>query len=409
MSITVDDIITNFNTYISDETTNRISDDERLQYITEATTWLQKELGNDHMNATYDFEYFDRIHRYKITSNVPDLFDVSDLTTRDLDEHKEPFDRKPATELRLEIGLDDTDNAYAVERKNDDWFLLVNYHPDDSAKQLASFDSTTADGGTWELDSSGSDATNLTQDDVEYKQGGSCLNFDIDVSQSANDRATIKNTALSTKNLSDYEDLGSLFLWIYLPDTTNINSVSLYWGSDSFNYWNESVTTDYAGESFADGWNRLQFEWSQASQAGSPDVTAIDFIQININYAGGQADDTDLRVDDLFIANPNKLTFHYLSWYVGQDNGGSDLTAFSATTDVPFFSDKNDNYRYPVAHKAAGLAMKGKLRLSQEGAQEEAEAQNSLEQYRPYTSTSRRPESHSFKPHGINFARRRGR
>lgn len=410
MSVTIANIITNLDTYLGDTSTDRISTAERYQAITEATVWLQEELGNEHMMATYTLEYLDGVHYYKVTSALADLLVGGDLRRGESD-HLQSFARKSPREIAEDIGQGYTDPSWAVERRDGDAYLVVNYAPKYQAQLLAGFDSTT-DGGTWTAYSNG-DAENLTADSGEFTQGSGSLNFDIDVSNSVNNFSTVYATDAPEWDLSVYEDTSSFVFDIYIPDVTYTTSVLFSWGSDAVspatkaNYWSYTATTDINGNAFTAGWNKVKIDWADASVTGSPDVTSIVYFEFRVNYGASQPDDTDYRLDNLFIVKPERLTFHYVSWNVGRTSGGTDISAFTATTDIPFFSGQYDQYKYAVAHKAASILFYSPLRLLQQGVIELGEAEKALARYRKRFESSVTRESKSFKPAGINLRRRR--
>lgn len=209
MAVTAASLVTNFDTYIGDTSTDRISAAERLQYLTEATVWLQEELGNDHMVKTYSLSYYDNVHSYKITSAVASLLEGADLR-RGEDDQRISMTHKSSRELAEEIGQQFTESSWAIERRDANWYLIVNHQSKYPAIKFATLDSTTADGGTWAADTATSDATNVTADTNEFKQGSASLNFDITVAQSVNNRATLSNATLNSKDLSTFENLGAL-------------------------------------------------------------------------------------------------------------------------------------------------------------------------------------------------------
>lgn len=409
MSVTVSSIITNFDTYIGDTSNDRISAAERLQLITEATVWLQEELGNDHLVKTYSLSYYDNVHTYKITSAVASFLEGADLRAGEEDQQYS-FTHKSSRELAEEIGQESSESSWAVERRDANWYLIVNHQSKYQPSVIASFDTATADGGTtgWQADTTNSDATNVTADSVEYKQGGGCINFDVDVSQSGNNRATIYNDELTSQDLSDFEDLGAFVFWIYIPDVTYFSSVTLYWGNSSTSYWSATASSDVNGAAWANGWNRVAILWNAATATSSPSASAIDYVRIDFNYTGSQTDDTDFRIDDLTLVRAETLTFYYTSWYVGTDTtGATNRTAFTATADIPFFSGQYDQYKYAVAHKAASIAFYGPLRNKDEAATHEVEAIRALNRQKKLVPTSVTKEIKSFKVRGINFARGR--
>lgn len=403
MSVTVANLITNFNTAIGDTSNDRITQAERFQFLSESVAWLQEQLGNDHLNNSAPISYFDTVYTYKITATVPSVLDVCDLTRKEGD-HNQSFARKSPRELKEEIGQSATESSFALDRVNSDWYLLINHTSKYPARMVSSHDSLTLDGGTWAVDAVNSDANNLTIDTNEYTEGGGSFNFDVTVAQSGNNRATVQNTGLNTIDLADYQDLASFIVDVYIPNVTNFSSVTLYWGQSASACWSVTATTDINGNAFVNGWNTLRFNWQTATLTGTP-TTNITFVRYDFNYTVSQTNDTDFRIDDLRVVRPEPLTFVYTDWAVGRNNSGAKIYAFGATTDVPYFSDKYDHYRYAVERKAASLAFRS-LRLYNESEREEVEAISQVARIRKIVPSSRVAEVKSFKPIGISFRRR---
>lgn len=406
MAITVADIQTSLNTYIGDTSTDRITAAERLNAITEATLWLMEETNNDLMNASYAFNYYDSVHVYKITTSVPDVLDIVDIV-REKDQFADndsPFDRVSPRDIKLHIAEGFSADEYSLDRKDNNWYLLVNHASKYPALQVASFESTIADGGEWVADESTSDALNVVDDSTEYVEGSGCIKFDIDVSQSGNNRAVIYNDDATEKDFSDYEDLASFIVDVYIPDVTNFSSVTLYWGSSSTAYWSFTQTTDMNGNAFVDGWNTLKFDWASATKTSTPDVEAINYYRFDFNYAVGQGDDEGFRIDDLRLVRPETLTFLYTSSFVGTSNSGTGLRAFTATTDIPYFSGKYDGMKFAVAHMAASILFRG-MRLRNEATSEENEAIKALNRKQNIFPQSVVKETRRFRPAGIKWRR----
>lgn len=411
MAITVQSIVTNLNTYTGDASEDRISNAERFQFITEAVSWLQESLGNEHMNFTYDINYISENNYYKLTSVLPDVLVGADLR-RQGKLQTQSFTRKSPRELAEEIGQNANESAWAIERKDGDSYLVINHRNINPKTVLANFDSATSDNGTWTVDSTGSDALNLTYDINEYTVGGASLNFDADVSQSANDLATVYINRDASVDLSSLEDLGFFTLDVYLPDVTEISSVTIRVGSEEgvtpatiADYWTSTSTTDINGNALAVGWNKVKFEWASSSVVGTPDSSTIFYYEISINYTASQTDDTDFRLDNFAVEKPEKLTFHYISFYVGTNSSGTNLLAFTALTDIPFFSGEYDQYKYAVARQASAYLYYS-LRLKDEAAKEEEKAYQSLQRYRLNFESSKTREEKSFKVKGLNMRRR---
>ena len=405
MAITVATIITEVNTSIGDSSTDRVSAAERLQAISEACIWVQEELANDLQNYTYSLDYYDTINYYKVTSDIADLLEGGDLR-REKDKQLQSFTHKSSREMAEDIAQGSGESSWTIERKDTDTYVGVNHHSTYGSIQIGTLDSTTADSGTWTIDTTNSDATNLTSDTTEFKQGAGCLNFDIDVSQSANNRATIINSTYGSMDWSSSEDLTAIVLRAYIPDVTDFTSFTVFWGTDSSNYWSATTTTDINSTAWVDGWNRFKVEWEDATATGSPDSSDIGWLRVDFNYGAGQGDDTDYRLDDWKLIKPENLTFHYITWKVGVDNADADIFKFAATTDVPYFSGMYDNIMYPVAHKAASIIFRN-LRLKEESAFELSEADKALTRVRKLIPSARAPEVKNFKVFGVSFGRRR--
>lgn len=407
MAVTIATVKTLMETYLGDSTDDRVTDTEKNNLITEATSWLLEELGNEHMINTYDVDYFDGVNYYKVTTGLADLLQGADLR-RGTDDHTESFARKSPREMAEEIGSNVTESAWAVERKDGDAYLVINHVPKYRLSTIDTFEDATV---TWTADTTNSDATNLTVDTNEFTKGTRSLNFDLDVSQSGNNYATIYRNDY-TYNLGDFEDLGSFIMDVYIPDNIYTTSFTLYFGSGSSitpttktNYWSATVTTDINGNAFANGWNKIKVDWEDTSLTGTPDAESITYVELRLTYNASQADDTDYRLDNFCVTRPEKLTFHYVSWDVGENSGGTALGTFTADTDVPFYSGRYDQYKHVVAHKAASLAFYSSLRLPQEGAIEEAEALKALRRYRNIFESSTVKEQKNFKIKGVSLGR----
>jgi len=208
-----------------------------------------------------------------------------------------------------------TPDANAITEFRFDW----NYGNDSSNTLTQACDSLTAD-GTWVA---GDDATNIGVDTVTKKTGTGCIKFDVDVSASVADTATIHCTGMSPKDLSAYELTGKIALWVYIPSVTNLTSVGLYWGSPT-DYWSKVVTTIYTGAAFVVGWNRLYFDWDTASITGAPDATAVVALSLRVFYTAGYTDQVNFRVDDIrcFAENDTGLRINNLEVFTYEKRRG---------------------------------------------------------------------------------------
>ncbi len=403
MAVTISNLQDNVNLYIRDSGTDSVTAADRLDAITEATRQLYNDFGFDFTNRTYSLDYFDGIHYYDITTDVPDFSEPADLRRKEGD-HTENFTRKTPREIAVEIDNGDSEKSFAIEYKNQKAFLVVNHPSKYSAGSLHDCDSLTAN-GTWSADTSTSDATNLTADTVEKNQGSASLNFDIDVSQSGNNRAIISNSDMSSRNLSSDENLSTLAADIWIPDVTTFTSVTSYWGSSSSAYWSGVATTDILTNSFsANEWNTIGVAWADSAATGSGDASAINYLRFDFNYEAGQGDDTDFRIDNIRMVRPEVLKLHYETWAIGVTST-SDSTLvydFTVATNVPFFSGTYDYFAVYVAHLAAAILFR-KMGLTQDSTNEEQIAARELDRLKRKFPTSQLRPTKNFKVKGLRW------
>ena len=117
-----------------------------------------------------------------------------------------------------------------------------------------------------------------------------------------------------------------------MPDKDRISNVELRWGNDESNYWSTSVTSPHDQDEFKRGWNILRFDWDGATEEGTVDPTAIDYIKIIITYDGTA--DTDFRFDRLSCSIGEIWELVYYSKYLFQSSGGTWKETVTADTDV---------------------------------------------------------------------------
>lgn len=408
MSVTVADLIIEFDKRLGDASTDRVTAAQRLTYLTQGTIWLQERVMNDHQVKKYTINYFDSLHYYKTTTILDDLLEGNDLNTHILTDDGQPFARKSSQELRAEIGSNFMESSYSIERENSQTYLVINHDSKYRALVLSSCESLT-DNGTWAADTSGSDMSGLTIDNDDFSEGSGSFKFNLTVAQSGNNKATMSNSTLSAEDLSDDKDITSWLIDVKIPDVTYTSSWTIRWGSDSSNYYSVTVTTDANGNAFAAAdWITLKFDWNGASVTGTPDDTAIAYFLITVNYSASQANATSYKVDNIRLVRPEKLDFRYTSWSVGTNTGGTEVLKFGATTDIPYFSGSYDMYKFPVADYACAVAFRD-LRLWSEADKKELDAEKNITRLKNVIPKSMTRETKSFKPLGVSFSRSRGR
>lgn len=172
-------------------------------------------------------------------------------------------------------------------------------------------DSITSN-GTWVASG---DASTLTNDTINNAAGSGAIKFNLAASGS---QGLLTNSTMSAVDMTAHEDVSSLFYYVYLQTASVFTSVRLRWGSDSTNYWESTATTDSQGNAFVNGWNLIQANWSSATQTGSPDVTAVDYVQVAYNYNGTAQ--TGCELDNIVSRLGTIYNIEYYSKYLFRDS-----------------------------------------------------------------------------------------
>jgi hypothetical protein len=171
------------------------------------------------------------------------------------------------------------------------------------------------DNGTW---TAGGNAINIVADTINKISGSGSLKFDISASGST---AYIENSTLSSVDLTNFESAGSLFAYVFIPSTTIITSVNLRWGSSSANYYSSTATTTQDNTSFIAGWNLVRFDYAGATETGTVDNSAINYLRVTFNYNGTAT--TSCRVDSITARIPSYYTITYYSKYLFKNTAGT--------------------------------------------------------------------------------------
>lgn len=177
---------------------------------------------------------------------------------------------------------------------------------------LNSCDSVTAN-GTW-VGTNGASA--LDQDMLRFVQGSSSLKY----SQDASGTGTLTNTTMTAVDLTDCEDVGVIFCWVY--NEANLpTSFTMRWGSDvTANYWSNVATTQWDGTAFEAGWNLIGFDWQTATQTGTPTVTEVDSVQLDVVIVGAA---TPVNLDSIVVSLGSIYEIEYYSKYLFRSAAGA--------------------------------------------------------------------------------------
>lgn len=177
-------------------------------------------------------------------------------------------------------------------------------------------------------------ASGLTQDTTNFYQSPASLRFNLTTG------AGVLTKTINSTNLSVYEDVGVAFLAIEIPPgatATNLTNIELRLGSSSVNYNSVTATQGFLGAWISGNWLLVAFDFASASQSGTPNWSAITYIDIILTVAGTF---TNFRVGGLFISMPTPAQILFQSAAIWLPTGTSTpLTTITANTDQIILSD----------------------------------------------------------------------
>jgi hypothetical protein len=205
--------------------------------------------------------------------------------------------------------------------------LFLNSGYDAAATYTTIHNMDTFDGnGTW---TGSNDATTVATDASTFKEGSGSVSYSIDVSNSTSNKATLTNSTMSSIDLSGERlDEGGIILWAYLTDAGEIKSFEVKFGSDSSNYYAaKQYENDVQGVKYADGWNRIFIPTVNRQTVGSPDASAIDYVQLNIEFDSSETDQASCRIDNIQYVNK------YIRYWFSRKS--ANLSTDSDESDIP--------------------------------------------------------------------------
>ena len=303
----------------------RVSQTERVRLINQTIQLLQSSMNLDTTKRIITFDYLSDESDYSVVNDlgIDDFKDAKAI--RDPNNAYERFDPEDEETVDEFIKEGRVTNVYCVEERDNTDILRLIYRNGNTRLTLAALNSLTED-GTWASDASTSDAGTLAANADRFKKGSGSLEFDIDVSQSVNNKASIRNTTLTTVDLSGYQNIGHFRSWLDLQQLTaaqlaTISSAEIRFGSSSSAYGAVTVTTPINGGTWKAGWNRVSWDWADVSETGSPDYTAVDYVELILNYSASMTDANNVKWDDLVVILPRELEMVYFSQYMVSVSG----------------------------------------------------------------------------------------
>jgi len=161
-------------------------------------------------------------------------------------------------------------------------------------------------------------ASDLAQDTASYWKAPASLRFNLTTGT-----GTLTKT-INQADLTSYVGVGVAFLAVYIPNVTNLTSITLKLGSSASDYYSVTSTTGFTGAWTANNWLLVPFDFSTASTTGTPDWSAVDYAQVSIIASGTE---TNFHVGELFISQPCPYQILYQSPAIFLASGTSTPTS----------------------------------------------------------------------------------
>lgn len=217
------------------------------------------------------------------------------------------------------------------------------------AQKSVSLDSMTQTDG-WTLSG---DGNGLAADSTVYYQQPASLRFNL---PAAGTQALMTKTLDNALDLSDYEGVGVAFLAIYMPNQNAallpITSVRARIGSSATDYYEITETEGFLSAFYANDFLLVAFDLAGILPTDSPDFSAVDYIQIAINYNGTAV--PNVRLGDFFISLPSahEVLFYSPAVFMASDAQPS----AEITTDEDTILFQNAAYNIYVQEAAREIA-----------------------------------------------------
>ena len=285
----------------------------------------ENDLRSTKRNAVLASKLFDDVYSYASPSDLKGdaIIDFDPQVNR-----SSSFRLELLSEQEFQMKKTIKNNVIAVATDDLVKRILFSGDVDDTVLTGATFDSLTADGGTW---TAYSDATNVVADTDNFIKGGGSVKFDLTGSATT---AGIYNTSLTTLDITEYTNNGSVFVWVYINSTTNLTNFILDVGNDlTTNYYTQTITTNNEGVAFYAGWNLLRFDFASMTQNGTVTPTTVDSIRLYMTKSSGKSDD-GYRVDDLSFHTGEIHNVIYYTKYPWQTSAAAFLENSTADTDL---------------------------------------------------------------------------
>lgn len=207
---------------------------------------------------------------------------------------------------------------------------------------LLNQDSTPTANGTWAV---GGGASGLETDSLYFVNSPSSLKYSL------NGTGYLENSTMTALDLTNFLNQGVAFVWTYAQGSNLPTSYNLRWGSSASNYYSVTVTSQFDGTAFVNGWNLLGFSWQGASVTGTPTVSAINYARFTTTITGVA---TPVRLNAITFSLGQIYDIEYYSKFLFRDSLGAFKEKPTVDTDlINLDTDALGVYNNCIAYLAA--------------------------------------------------------
>ena len=130
------------------------------------------------------------------------------------------------------------------------------------------------------------DGSSLLVDTREFAYGQASIASNVTVST-----GSVEYTCtIPARDLTTVANSGNFETWVWIDDSYFITSIDIRIGSNASNYYRASLTTNYEGRPFENGWNFISASWGndveglKLTQVGTVNNASITHLRVSIKY-----------------------------------------------------------------------------------------------------------------------------
>jgi len=154
-------------------------------------------------------------------------------------------------------------------------------------------------------------ASSITLDQTNNVAGGGAIVFNL---LAGSGSGYIETSTLTPVDLTNYVNIATGFLWVYMPTGASITNIDVRWGTDSSNYYNYTATVTQQGTAFVNGWNLIALPWVSATKVGTPTNTSYKYVRVTPTY--NSTLQTGFKICNLVFTNGYFFDIQYYSKYM---------------------------------------------------------------------------------------------